>query len=160
MFYNYTNEDFECTWGGIPYLFEAGKVYDGVAIAKDKSHSVQLTEVVCRVFAHHLATKVFDTPSITQNFKKNSKDETVPTFSEQFAKLNLPNMELMIRRALTPPSTEVKLPDFTAELPLMRDTVAPAIAEYPVEAPKKKPGRPAKIKEEASPSPEAEFVGV
>jgi hypothetical protein len=156
MFYNYTNEDFEVKWDNKPYIFKAGEVRTGVAISTNNEDSVPLNETVSRVFAHHLAAKVMNSPSLDINFTVNSKGEDVSTFKDQMSKVNFTNMEKLIERAVKGPEEAVELPSFTKDLPLMEKSEEEAIEpeEPKAEAPKKRGRKP---KEEASPSPEAEF---
>lgn len=163
MFYNYTNEDFHITWDSFPYLFKAGEIYDGVAISEDKVHSVTLNDVVSEIFARHLANKVMDTPSLNMNFRKNSEGHIVPNDSEQRMTYNVTNMEILVKRGITPPSVDVSIPVSVGALPLMAGE-SPVTLEQPVEASEaplvevpKKRGRPKKV-ESASPSPDAEFA--
>lgn len=165
MFYNYTNEDFIITWDKFPYTFKSGMTYNGVAVSDDSEHSVRLTESVCDVFAHHLATKVLNDPKLSAN--RDEKGDLIKDRAEkQMLTYNVTSVEALKKRAVTTPDTFVDIPVSVNELTLMAqdasaeviEAVEAAIEEVSVAvdapAPKKR-GRPRK--EDASPSPEAEF---
>lgn len=162
VFYNYSLGDFECNWGGVPYVFKSGEVYSGVVISKDGQSSITLNEVVARIFASHLAKKVLNTPSLNANYIKDGDGRTVPNI-EAALKYNTSSIELLVERALQAPGVSVQMPSFVDELPVLKEEAVEAPLPQPVEVPeepvvaKKKPGRPKKVKEESSPSPEAEF---
>ena len=160
MFYNYTNEDFQVTWDKNIYLFKAGQVYQGLAIAKDGISNVPLTDAVCETFAKHLAYKVLNAPSLNENFRINDKGEQVPLDLQQMRTYNITSVEALTQRAMNGPDTAVEIPKSLDGLPLMEGVEAPVVEaveepEEPVVEEPKKRGRPRK--EEASPSPEAEF---
>ncbi len=166
MFYNYTNEDFHATWGGQPYTFKAGQVYKGLAIADDGIKNVELTEAVCSVWAHHLAHNVLNAPSLNANYRLNKEGIEVSNELEARKVHNIGNVDILKQLAMSGPDTEIAIPKSLEVLPLMSDApeeervaeeaeVVAKPVEEPVVAPKKKAGRPRK--EEASPSPEAEF---
>lgn len=170
MFYNFTNEDFKITWDKQPYTFRAGQVYERLAIADDGIRNVELTDTVCRTFAHHLAHKILNTPTLDANFRTNDKGEEVGTMRDQMRVHNIGNVEMLIQRALTAPEVDVALPRGIEKLPLIKDVVdareelkkegpVPKVAApvSKVEAPiKNKVGRPRKV--EASPSEGAKFA--
>jgi hypothetical protein len=141
MFYNFTTEDFKTTWDEQPYTFKSGQVYEKLAIASDGVHNVELTETVCRVFAHHLANKVLNTPSLDVNFTVDKANNAIPTDLAQMRVHNLTNLEKLIERAMTAPDIEVVLPEALSELPL----VSGVPEEVEVVVPKKSPGRPKKV---------------
>lgn len=168
MFYNFTNKDFKTTWDKFPYTFRAGQVHERLAIADDGIHNVELTETVCRVFAHHLAHEVLNTPGLDANFRTNERGEEVGTLRDQMRVHNMGNVELLIQRAITAPEVVVDLPRSISALPLLKEVedaheelrkevavevAAEAVA--PVIAPKNKGGRPRKVV--ASPSEGAQF---
>lgn len=167
MFYNYSDEAFTYTWGGKPFTFQAGKVYqDGIIISDDGSLSVPLNEVTSRFFSKHLAEHLMN------NIGKG--DTAVQRLENQEAyrmRYNISTMEMLTERGINPPSMTVPMPDFTGELGLIRnepvkdkalevstEPVKEVVNEIKIEEPaKKKMGRPKKV---LSPSPEAVFEGV
>lgn len=168
IFYNYTNEDFHITWGSKPYTFAAGSVSSGLQISNNGIDNIVLTRPICEVFAHHLAHKVLNTPSLDMNFRVDKEGNEKATDVEQRRVHNFGNQKKLIERALAAPNEGVEIPKSIKELPLMGGEAAESlpvpepIEESPVrepiaEQPKKRaPGRPKK--EIASPSPEAEFA--
>lgn len=171
MFYNFTNVDFKTTWDKHPYTFRAGQVHERLAIADDGIHNVELTETVCRVFAHHLAHKILNAPSLDANFRTNDKGEEVGTLRDQMRVHNIGNVEILIQRALNAPDVDIELPRSISNLPLVKEVVearsdveeviAPDLSVPPEEValpevPKKKMGRPRKV--EASPSEGVKFA--
>lgn len=147
MFYNFSTEDFVCTWGGFPYTFKAGRVYDGTVISDNGSSSVTLNEVVSKIFAKHLAEHLLNT----------NKE-----VSENRLKYNMTNMDLLTERGIQPPSSDVALPAFKEELNIQKELktdvkpepVVSDVVKDESEAPKRKAGRPRKSD---SPSPDAQF---
>lgn len=157
LFYNYSTQKFTHTWGGVPYSFEPGSVSSGVIISDDGQNSLTLNNVLAEFFAKHLADFVMNTPAMNINFDKDGRG------TDGFPmKYNITNLEMLKQRALNAPDVVMPLPAFSSELPIASVTpvVEPVIETVIEEAPKKKMGRPPKVKEEASPSPEAEFEGV
>ncbi len=164
LFYNYTKEDFKTTWDKHAYTFKAGQVYVRLAIADDGVKNVELTDTVCRVFSHHLAHKVLNTPSLDINFVINEKGHRESNDLNQMQINNFNNVELLIQRGLSLPGESVSLPSGLSSLPLMQSE---AVSEVPAEVketieeaveekPKAKIGRPKKA--ENSPSENAEFA--
>lgn len=157
VFYNGTNEDFAVTWNKFPYLFRAGQVYSKLAIADDGVNNVPLTDASCRVFAHHLAHKVLNTPSLDMNFRTNKEGIEVSNEKEARRVHNIGNLEILIQRFTTEPEKDVEIPTVLSSLPLFEEKSAESedadVALEPVaveEAPKKKMGRPPKAKSEES----------
>lgn len=150
VFYNGTVEDFHVTWGKVPYTFKAGQVYEKIAISDNGMESVQLTDAVCSVFAHHLAMKVLNTPSLDANSRRNKEGEYVGNFDRQVLSYNMGNVEQLKSRFTHEPSEDIAIPERLAELPAFTGEApeAPEEPETVVEAPKakKKPGRKPKAK--------------
>lgn len=148
VFYNGTTEDFHTTWDGIPYTFKANTEYTKIAIADNGEDSVKLTDAVCTVLAHHLATKVFNTPSLDANFRRNKEGETVGTFDRQERVYHYANLEALKTRFTTSPDVHVDLSDVLTSLPAFTgEKPAPEEDDDFVETPAKsvkKMGRPAK----------------
>lgn len=163
MFYNYTNEPFVAKWGGASFTIPAGEYRENMTVSDDKQSSVMVNNVVARIWGHHLAHKVLNSPSLTQNFDRDANgktDFTKPMYSKQ-AMVNHPaNVDLLIEHAMSLPGKAAELSEQLAELPLLQvdeekpGEVTEEVVSEPV-AKKRSPGRPKK--EEASPSPEAEF---
>jgi len=167
MFYNYTNEPFVAKWGGFSYTIPAGEVRENMVVSDDKVNSVLMTDVVARVWGHHLANKVLNHPSLTQNFERGADgkiNRDKPLLDNQMMINHSGNVDLLVAQSMSMPGTAETLPEQLEELPLLKAAVesepkvsepeAPEVVEEPVEK-KRSPGRPKK--EEASPSPEAEF---
>jgi hypothetical protein len=144
LFYNYSTERFTHTWGGIPYSFKPGEVYTGILHSVDGEHAITLNDVLANFFAKHLAVDVL-----------NSNREV----GKDALKYNMSSIDMLIERGITAPEIDKPMPAFSEELPIIQKEPEEPKAEEEVEPeePKKKPGRPAKVKEEASPSANAEF---
>ena len=161
LFYNYSSKDFTHTWGGKPYLFKAGEVYEGVIVSSQGGAPLELNEVLARFFSKHLAEFVLNTPEINKNFRPGENGQMIPTDGFPM-KYNTTTIDMLVERGITPPDVTLPLPSFADELPIAQKTGTTVISEVPVveepiQEPKKR-GRPAKNSVDTSPSPSAEFA--
>ena len=154
LFYNYSTADFTHTWGGVPYTFKAGEVYQGVIIAADGVNSMFLNDVLAHFFAKHLAEFVLNTSELNTNFVTNAEGYSVGTEGHPM-KYNITSIETLTTRGITAPDIEVAMPKFVDELPVIKKAAKKASKED--NEPAKTEKKPTKAKEESSPSPEAEF---
>ena len=162
LFYNYSTLPFTYTWAGIPYTFKAGEVYEGVIIADNGGAPLELNDILARFFSKHLAEFVLNTPGINTNFRPGLNGESIPTDGFPM-KYNTTSIDQLTERGITAPEIGVPMPKFVDELPISSTEGATIVVEAPEDEPvvvAKKRGRPAKVKEDVSPSPEAEFEGV
>lgn len=161
LFYNYCSKPFTHTWGGIAYTFQPGQVYEGVIIANNGAAPLVLNDILAKFFARHLAEFVLNTPEMNINFTRSETGQAIPTDGFPM-KYNTTSIDLLTERGITAPEVSVPMPKFAEELPILQTSgetlivEKDALVEESQEAPKKR-GRQAKVKEEESPSPTAEF---